>query len=422
MSQYKYSKTIRVQKDVLIDFFVDDVNKTFGFFFDGAPQFICPFENFAAFSVSNSGNSTSYSRGRMVGVGIGTINSVGIGSYPVANTNLPKRYDCSITYFDKNGLLKTYNISFSCYRSFAFDEGNFRSVDEAVEWENMVSYGTNKNLNDIASYLIGIKESGKLIKEGIISVNPVNYNSVEEDVKSGQNNKEQIKNSMTVAESNLKKQLIKSILIIGIVILTIALMVLIINVISNAVKEDETKKINMERAERVVRMIDELGEISLSSEAKILEVERAYTALPLECRSYVTNSAIMSEARTKYEKLLNEKREEETKDDPTRTITIEDLRGRWQSGNLIWAIENLYGSKSVFYWSSNQLATSIISKDSITGSSYIAGYNNATRRMKVRLLHYTLLGQEYLDVYLTKDKNGVLTMYYGQEVFHKVNQ
>ena len=45
ISGKQYSFTRKMMKDVLADFFIDDTNKTFGFYYEHAEQFICPFEN-----------------------------------------------------------------------------------------------------------------------------------------------------------------------------------------------------------------------------------------------------------------------------------------------------------------------------------------------------------------------------------------
>ena len=272
----------------------------------------------------------------------------------------------------------------------------------------------------VVSYLTGIKDAGKLIKEGQIEVGPVNMESIAEEVKAGQTNKESIEKSYDDADAYAKKAKIKAVIIGLIAIAIIAVLIIVVSAISNAIKEAERVQDNKERAQRVIQMIDELGEISLSSEPQIKAIENAYYALPYDARTYVTNGYIMDEARTKYENLVYEQREQETKDDPTRTITINDLCGRWKSGDLEWAIADFYSHKAVLYWISTQLVgAGIITDQSMNGTSYIVEYNNVTRRMKVKLFHYTMIGSEYLDVYVTKSKSGVLTMYYGNKEFIK---
>ena len=127
-----YSKTVRIQHDVLVDFFVDEKTKTFGFFFDGAPQFVCPFESLASFAVTNSGVHTGYTRSPMVGVGIGSTMSVGVGSMPLGQTRQPLRYDLSISYFGEDGYLHDYKIAFGCNRMYITYDGTAKSVDELI--------------------------------------------------------------------------------------------------------------------------------------------------------------------------------------------------------------------------------------------------------------------------------------------------
>ena len=161
----EYSKIIRVQRDILVDFFVDEKNKTFGFFFDGAPQFICPYENLAAFNLSNTGYHTGYTRSPVYGVGLGKNPSFTAGSMPLGQTRQPLMYNLSISYFDEKGSLKDFKLTFSCIREYILHDGTANSVDDLYTWENALSQMTNRNLNEIISYLSGIKEAGSILKQ-----------------------------------------------------------------------------------------------------------------------------------------------------------------------------------------------------------------------------------------------------------------
>lgn len=414
-----YTKIIRIQHDVCVDFFVDDKNKTFGFFFDGAPQFLCPFENFAAFSVTNDGPSTGFTRTPMVGVGIGKNPSIGVGSMPLGHTRSPLRYDCSISYFDENGALKDYKIAFSCNRMYIVYDGTANSTDELFLWENALSANTNKNLNEVSSYLNGIKEAGTQIKNGNITVAPIEVASLANEVKAGQDKKRNTKSSFNSAVEASKKRKKKGWLIAFIIVAAIIAGTITTCSISKAVEKNQIAEVNRNKAQEVIDMINTIGEVTLSSGTAITRAENAYNALTAEQKAFITNYSKLVAARNQYEKLLNDQREEETKDDPTRTIVITDLNGRWESSTEEWAIANIQGGTAVLYWTSNTLNPGIIS--GTCPSSYLVGYNNQSRRMEIKLYHYTAIGGEWLDVTMTKSSTSVLTMYFRNQAFHKTS-
>lgn len=69
--------------------------------------------------------------------------------------------------------------------------------------------------------------------------------------------------------------------------------------LDNAQKEYE--KIN---AEKVIKLIDNLGEISLDSKDKIEEIEKIYKGLPAESKKLVTNYAAYTAKKDKYDALV----------------------------------------------------------------------------------------------------------------------
>lgn len=418
ISKKGYTKTIRIQHDILVDFFVDDKNKTFGFFFDGAPQFLCPFENFAAFSVTNDGPSTGFTRTPMVGVGIGKNPSIGVGSMPLGHTRSPLRYDCSISYFDENGALKDYKIAFSCNRMYIVYDGTAKSTDELFIWENALSANTNKNLNEVSSYLNGIKEAGNQIKNGDIVVGPIDTAAIASEVRVGQDKKRTTRTAYASAIQASSRRKKKGWLIAFIVVAVLIAGTITTCSISKAVKENQIAETNRNEAQKVIDLIDAIGEVTLSSGPAITRAENAYNALTSDQKALVTNYSKLTAARSKYEQLQYEQREEETKDDPTRTIVVTDLNGRWESNTQEWAIANFSGGTAVLYWVTGQMA-GIISGN--LPSSYCVGYNNQTRRMEIKLYHYTVLGGEWLDVTMTKSSTSVLALYFRSQTFHKTS-
>ena len=417
MEKRGFTKTIRIQNDVLVDFFVDEKNKLFGFFYDRAPQFVCPFENLASFSISNSGTQTGYTKAPMVGVGIGSNPSIGIGSMPLPQTRQPLSYDVAISYFDEKGSLKNYKIAFECNRIYILYDGVARSVDEFYLWENLLSQNTNKSLNEVSSYLSGIKEASIQIKEGRSPVKDIDLESIVAEVKAGQDRKKTIYDNYNkvVVNSQRKKKL--AILITFIVVVVGVLGSIAGCSIYNAVKANQIAENNKNKAQYVVNLIDNLGQITLDSGTSILTAENAYNALTQEQKNLVTNYDTLASARAQLDTLVDQKREEETKDDPSRTIVLTDLNGRWEYRYEEWVIGNLNEGVAVLYWTSETISPGIITGP--VKSSYLVGYNNKTQVMEIKLFHYTSLGGEYLDVSMTKSSTEELTLNYGSKSFYK---
>ena len=414
----KYSKTIKIQHDTAFYFFVDESNKTFGFYFDGAPQFICPFENLASFTGSNTGIETGYVKATGVGVGFGKNPSIGVGSMPLAQTRSPLRYDLSISYFDEKGTLKDYKLGISCSRGYIVYNGTVDSPDSLYLWENLLSQSTNKNLGEVSSYLNGIKEAANQIKSGAISVSQIDFDKANNEYKVA--NEERIafeRRLKNEAEAAAKKRR-KTGLIIFLVIASLVAVGIGTCSISNAVKQNQITQTNKNKAQDVIDMIDNLGEITLSSESAIKRAENAYKALTDEQKSYVTNYSKLTSARSQYERLAYQQREEETKDDPSRTIVVTDMNGRWECAGEEWAIADIQGGTAVLYWTTGSMA-SVFS--GTLKSSYAVGYNNETRRMELKLYHYTALGGEYLDVSMTKSSSGTLNLYFRSKTFVKTS-
>lgn len=156
--KYEFSKTVLVQHDSLVYFFIDEENKVFGFFFNFIPQFVCPFENFASVALSDSNSQTGYKNTRAFGVGIGRNPSFAVGSIPQSVTNLPLHYYLTINYFDENGTLCDYRISFDCNRTYILHDGTAESVDDMNLFSNSLSQHTNTKLREIISLLTAIKD------------------------------------------------------------------------------------------------------------------------------------------------------------------------------------------------------------------------------------------------------------------------
>ena len=143
--KYSFSKEIRIQSDSLVYFFIDDNNSLFGFFFNRAPQFVCPFENYSSYELTSFSDEATYSDESI-------------------SKNLPKTYVLTIHYFNKNGEPDDYIIKFDCSRIYILHNGTIKSVEDAKLIENKLSKDTQNNLEKVISSLNSIKRT-KLPKD-----------------------------------------------------------------------------------------------------------------------------------------------------------------------------------------------------------------------------------------------------------------
>lgn len=416
MADKGYTKTIRPQHDLLVDFFTDDKNMTFGFFFDGAPQFVCPFENFVSFSVANDGPTTAYSKSTVVGVGIGKRPSIGVGSVPVSSIRAPLIYDCTLTYFDENGSLCVYKIKFGCNRTYIIHKKIIKTQNDFRLWEDSLSKMTGMKLNEISSYLEGIKEVGNQIKNGQISVKQVDYAGLKNEIDAGQYKKETLSYAHKTTTGKNNKGAIIALIIVGIVVVAgIATCAT-----NNTQKQNQIVEKNKTEAQNVIDLIDKVtSNLNLSSGSDIETAENAYNRLTSDQQRLVTNYDKLASAREELEKMKNDELNKETKDDPTRTIVIEDLNGKWKSENISWAIANINDGVGILYWTTGSGSFFVTGKQSFP-SSYLVGYNNKTRKMEIKLYHFMMVSYEWLDISMTKSETNELTLYYNDLVFSKL--
>ena len=188
----------------------------------------------------------------------------------------------------------------------------------------------------------------------------------------------------------------------------------IINYVQNKMAEERFNN----QISDVISLINNIGEVTLESEDKIIIAEEAYSSLNEEQKQKVSNYQTLVNARTTYDQLAFEDREEKTKDDPTRTITLSNINGHWKSSYDEWKIQDLGNYKSVLYWTSLTPGGSTISTN--LKNSYLVGYNNVTQRMEITLYHFYSFGEEFLDVKMTKDENNKFTIYYQDYVYKKI--
>lgn len=259
-----YSKIIRVQHDCLLDFFIDERNSTIGFFFDGAEQFVCPFENFINASISNSGLHTGFTNTPVIGVGVGNKrSSLAVGSMPFGQTRLPGMYYFTISYFDEFGRIKEYAIKFSCLRTYQFYNGMVGSTGANYAFQDALSDSTNKMLTSIVSSLEGVKVIGKKIINNEVEVKPLNYTENRTEVEKGKKQRDALKKELRDLGWKEKQNRRRIWLIVFIALALAATGGIVACSINKAKQSDKTAQTS--RAQYVIGLINNPGEISLDS-------------------------------------------------------------------------------------------------------------------------------------------------------------
>ena len=181
---------ILLQNDLAGCFFQNEKEMFFGFYYAGAIQFLCPYENFNVSNITNSGVTMGYNSQIIPSIGfdLGGLNSVGFGSIPVPKLNKPTSYSLSISYFDTDGAVKEYKLILDCWRAYAINQ--FKKVKEAVFFNDLVSDFTDARLKDIYNKLIAIPAVAEKIKNNEIIVNGINIQQIKQQYLS---NKEEEK-------------------------------------------------------------------------------------------------------------------------------------------------------------------------------------------------------------------------------------
>ena len=117
----------------------------------------------------------------------------------------------------------------------------------------------------------------------------------------------------------------------------------------------------------------------------------------------MTNYSKLVAAQNEYQKLYMNYLEESTKDDPTRNITLLDLKGTWESSKYVIYIDDLGGGKSVWWKTYNKQTASygyISGVASNLPSSIMEGYDCEKQVMKCKLYHWVSAFSEYESVTL----------------------
>lgn len=208
----QYSKVIYLQPDLLCYFFIDDNNKTLGFVFDDAEQFVCPFENFIDVNVSHSATG---------------------GFKGTSSEN--DLHNITISYYDKDGNANSYDVQVqSAVRVYIFNNVLDRNPNVKA-YCAQIRRTTLNNIAEIQNALNLLKAN--LVNKPLTNLPAIDVLTKNETVKRGQSDKQAriAKIEEETAELKKKKRR-KWIIIIAIVIVVIV----VIGVIANFLPQGET--------------------------------------------------------------------------------------------------------------------------------------------------------------------------------------
>lgn len=401
---------IQLQNDLAGCFFQDTNNMTFGFYYNGAVQFLCPYENYINAHISNSGNEMTYDRQLMLGAGFGRggINSIGVGSMPKPVLNKPNTYYLTLSYFDKEGKTKEYKMSLNCLRTYTLYEDS--NVNNAKFFNEITSDFTSKKLNDVYSKLASVPAIAERIQSGDIKVNPVDIAALKENYnKQTKAANDYMKNIVATAQDENKRRAKRNWIIVGVIAGIIAL-IIAISGISKAVENHKIQVQDQQTAHAVVLMIDDIGEVTLEDKTLLNNIETSYSRLTDNQKKYVSNYAVYTSAKKQYDILYKAHMEVVTADDPTRNITLADLKGTWDTTKYEIYISDFANGQSVWYRTYNKQTGSYgIGGGAASNlpSSTIGEYDCLTQTKSGKLYCWNNgIMSEWVDYTIKVDSNG----------------
>ena len=159
------TEVIRIQPDAAIAYFYNEAQKTFGFYYQGKIQLVCPIENFVSFDFDKGNDMVLNTRKGMLGLGFGKngINGIGVGSMPSQTVVTSSAANASLYYYENksvNELKLTFNVANLYYDVKDLDEYNF--ITDAL------MYRLIENLRNVSSRLNAYATQSEQIKSGKI--------------------------------------------------------------------------------------------------------------------------------------------------------------------------------------------------------------------------------------------------------------
>ncbi len=218
--------------DACVAFFTDDKNKTFGFWYDGAEQFVCPIENLIDIKFSNNGGDIKTTRKPKVGLLLGGIFGVGVDSEESVSIDKPAFYDIDITYFNEDETSADFKITFNKNNAYWFTQMKFSDIDELTAMQDVIADCIVENMNKIDSKIKALKMFVDKIRTNKIKVENINKEELSNKAKEAETEhtngiKNLKKKFVEIKMAKNKKKLIRNLIIVGAVALIFGILCLV---------------------------------------------------------------------------------------------------------------------------------------------------------------------------------------------------
>ncbi|MBR5241941.1 MAG: helix-turn-helix transcriptional regulator [Clostridia bacterium] len=158
-----------------IAFFYDAEKKVCGFYHTGKIQVVCPIENILSFTFSGGETSFINTKTRTIGVGVGAIKSIGIGSMPTMTAVDSTDACASFCYTDENSMVKTVELNFNV--SSRYIVRDIKSIEDYNALTHCVMDSLLKNLKELSVKIDGLKQVGERIIDGSLQVEPLDMSA-----------------------------------------------------------------------------------------------------------------------------------------------------------------------------------------------------------------------------------------------------
>lgn len=198
-----YTKTVMLQADLCAAFFTDSKRGVFGFFWDGAEQFVCPYENVIDVFLSDDAHMrTRTGRGQS-----------GQTYVPASSMKL------AVSFFTKAGTVETYTLALSCRRSYHYigsrkKDSHYLTI-ERVNRE--LDSDTRTRMEQIRIEILSLRALAPQIQDGSIPVQELDIVALDKQAEGSKARYEKNKAEVTAIQQGIvKRAIITKSLLIGV--------------------------------------------------------------------------------------------------------------------------------------------------------------------------------------------------------------
>ncbi len=173
------TKTYDLQVNTCCIFFDDQVNKVFGFYFNGAKRFVCPYENLIEVQIFDSRSSVTSQTIPVMGPGL-----VGVTKVPAVTP--PAHSGINILYCDENGTPKNYTLPLNYFCQFPFIHPKYKEAPD-VYFYNLAGRWTHDRLLQVSAYINVIRQEADLLRANPTPLPELDFEALKAGEKEGEN-------------------------------------------------------------------------------------------------------------------------------------------------------------------------------------------------------------------------------------------